>query len=184
MHYFGAVCEPAAPGSSLLCSHGSIRPVWWRSASPCRWSSCPVLLCSSLTVSVKLDYEILPILDLAGCVVKRNLKPFLPQHNKNFQYQTSGMFPEALFLLIVRYCTPCRKKKRQTEHIQHIPSIDERALNTAVGGRMEGGNTDITFHLNPAQQGSSTAKLGKGICLSEHQHKTAQQWVSYTFIPY
>lgn len=152
MHYFGAVREPGAPGASPLWSCGSRSPVWWGSASPCLWSSCSTLLRPCLTMFVKLDSELLPVLDSAGRAVKRNLEPFLPQHKKNFQKQISGLFPEALLFLLmfVHYCNPCRKKKKR--QIQRIFSIDGRALSTVVGGRMEKGNTGITIPLNPAQQ--------------------------------
>ena len=74
---------------------------------------------------VKLDYELLPVLDLTGCAVKRNLEPFLPQHKKNFQYQTSGLFPDALLFLPTSYATaiPIEKRKDKPDIYNIYPTL-------------------------------------------------------------
>lgn len=74
----------------------------------------------------------------------------------------SGLLVDHLLLLALDTTEiHIEKWQRQT---QFILCIDESALNTAMGRRMEKGDDGIIIHVNPAQQGSPAVKLG-GIIL-------------------
>lgn len=100
-------------GAPLPQSQGFMSPMWLGSASACLWSSCLALLHPSINVFVKQDYELWLVLDLAVCAVKRNLEPFLPQDQKTFLNQTSGLFLEALLFLLTWYDTAIHVEKRK-----------------------------------------------------------------------